>query len=324
VITFVAMLAGAPALERGIALGLFSQDPAFRYGELLAEIRDAGATHVSVAWVAWQETIHSNEIGPVPGWTATDEQIVESIRTAKALGLHVTAFPILRIVHLKHPTEWRGRIAPADEDRWWESYDRFILGALDLAVRGGADRMTIGSELLSREGERERWKELIGRVRVRAPGVSVLYSANWDHYELVSFWDLVDDVGVTAYFELTRDLDASTADLARSWSLVRPSIERFSRRIGRRILFTEVGYPSLDGGAAWPWDETRRAPIDLEEQRRAYEAFVVAWGGAPELGGVYFWNWFGFGGPDDASYTPRNKPAASVIRGWYHPSFERR
>ena len=68
--------------------------------------------------------------------------------------------------------------------------------------------------------------------------------------------------------------------------------------------------------SAWPWDETREARIDLEEQRRAYEAFLRAWAPVEELEGVVFWNWFGFGGPEDSGYTPRNKPAAEVLRAW--------
>ena len=56
---------------------------------------------------------------------------------------------------------------------------------------------------------------------------------------------------------------------------------------------------------------------DLEEQRRAYVAFVRTWNGAAEVRGVYWWNWFGFGGEKDTNYTPRKKPAAEVIRRWY-------
>ncbi len=299
-----------------MALGLFSADPQYRYRMLLEEIRGLGATHVTIDWVWWQDTIRENEVRPVAGWSATDAQILDAIRAAKALGLHVTAFPILRLVHSK-AGEWRGRIDPKDLDRWWDSYAQFILHATELSVRAGADRISIGSELLSRESERDRWKALIDRVRITAPEMEVMYSANWDHFEAVSFWDLVDVVGMTAYWELTRDLDASTRDLTVAWENVKPSVLAFSRRLERPLVFTEIGYPSLDGGAAWPWDETRKARVDQEEQRRAYLAFTRAWSDTAALAGVYFWNWFGAGGPEDTNYTPRRKPAESVIRDWY-------
>jgi hypothetical protein len=306
---------GAPA-EKGVALGLFSADPDYRYTELLEEIVETGATHVSITWVWWQDDVRANDIHRVAGWSATDEQILDTLKRAKAAGLHVTAFPIVRLVK-SEANEWRGRIRPTNEDAWWSSYTAFMIHALSLAKQAGADRLCIGSELLTREPMRVRWLELIERVRMRAPDLELLYSANWDHFQPVSFWDAVDVVGLTAYWELTKDPDPSVNDLVFAWSAIRPALLDWSRRTGRRFVFTEVGYPSLDGGASWPWNETRKAPVDLDEQRRAYEAFVRAWSGVEALQGTYFWNWFGFGGPEDTNYTPRKKPAADVLRRWY-------
>lgn len=308
--------AAAPPPERGIALGLFSADPSYRYKMLLEEIAETGATHVSITWVWWQSNVRASDIRYVPAWSATDEQIVGAIRDAKALGLHVTAFPIVRL-QKSGRGEWRGRIRPHDEDEWWRAYNAYILHSLVLATKGGADRLSVGSELLSREPMRKRWLELIERVRMRAPQMELLYSANWDHYEPVSFWDAIDVVGLTGYWELTKDPDPSISDLRFAWGPVKTTLLAWHERIGRPFVFTEVGYPSLDGGASWPWDETRKASVDIDEQRRAYEAFVQTWSDTPALRGVYFWNWFGFGGPEDTNYTPRKKPAADVIRRWY-------
>ena len=307
---------GSPPPERGVALGLFSKDPTYRYRALLEEIVGVGATHVIVTWVWWQQDLRAVEIARVPGWSATDEQVVQALRDARELGLSVTAFPIVRLIRSTRQ-QWRGKIQPADEDAWWSSYTDFIMHAAVLAEAGGARRLSIGSELLSREPMRRRWLELIERVRMRAPELELMYSANWDHFEPVSFWDAVDVIGMTAYWELTRDLEPSVDSLLLSWMSIKPTLERWHRRLGRPIVFTEVGYPSLDGAAAWPWDETRKAAVDLEEQRVAYEAFVRTWSGSRLLAGVYWWNWFGFGGPKDTNYTPRNKPAAEVIRRWY-------
>lgn len=299
-----------------MGLGLFSQDPDYRYQGLLEEIRETGATHVSIVWVWWQEDLHATVIRAVPGWSATDEQVVDALREAKRLGFSTTAFPIVRLQRSTR-SEWRGRIAPCDEEAWWDSYLRFILHAAELAKRGHADRFTVGSELLSREKMRSRWRRVIEQVRLQAPRLELMYSANWDHFDPVTFWDLVDVAGLTAYWELTKSTDADVADLLKAWNHVKPKVIEFSKKIGRPVVFTEVGYPSLDGAAAWPWDETRKANIDLEEQRRAYEAFVRAWSGERAIAGVYWWNWFGFGGPDDGNYTPRKKPAGEVIRRWY-------
>ncbi len=312
-------LVASPPAERGMALGLFSTDPKYRYEGLLDEIAATGSTHVSIAWVWWQDDLSASTIKSVPGWSATDAQITASITHAKKLGLKVMAFPILRLIETKKRDEWRGRIAPADEDAWWKSYGEMIGRAARLAKEGGADRLCVGSELVSREHMRARWKELIEGLRLEAPQLELIYSANWDHFREVSFWDLVDVVGLTAYFELTRSNDATSAELSLAWMGIKSLLAEFSGKVGRKIVLTELGYPSIDGAAAYPWDETRATAIDLEEQRRAYEAFVASWSGAPHLEGVYFWNWFGHGGPTDRSYSPRKKPAEAIIRAWYRP-----
>lgn len=300
-----------------MALGLFSQDPHYRYGKLLREIRQLGATHVSLCWVWWQTGVADADIEARPGRSATKEQVRASIIEARQLGLHVTLFPIVRLLD-QSGGAWRGRIQPEQPDLWWARYERYILLAADIAATAGAHRLSVGSELLQLEGERRRWHELIDHVRIAAPRLELMYSANWDHAAPVSFWDLVDVIGMTAYWELTRDFDASVADLKRAWVPAQRALFAWLDRVGRPVVFTEVGYPSTDGGAAWPWDHTRAAPVDLEEQRRAYQAFIEVWSGDPRLRGVYFWNWFGFSGRTPG-YAPRGKPAADEIRRWYRP-----
>ncbi len=306
----------APPLERGVGLGLFASDADYDYGPMLGEIADVGASHVVLVWVWWQRDPRATTIAPIPSWSATEDQVTRTIRQARARGQHVTMFPIVRLSH-GAPGEWRGKIAPVDEEAWWSSYGAYVARAAQLARDAGAQRLCVGSELLTRETMRGRWLELIDRVRVSAPDLELMYSANWDHFRVVSFWDAVDVVGMTAYFELTRDPTPSVEALVGAWGPIRADLERWSAEIDRPIVITEVGYPSIDGGAAWPWDETRKAAIDLDEQTAAYRAFVRAWAGAERLRGVYWWNWFGWGGPTDGNYTPRGKPAAGVIRGWY-------
>jgi hypothetical protein len=302
--------------EKGMALGLFSQDAEFDYRDLLAEIRGLGATDVSLVWVWWQDTIRSTKIQLVPGQSATVEQVRRSMRDARELGLRVTLFPIVLIVH-REPGEWRGQIKPDNARRWWGSYSDLQHECLRVATHGGAHRLVVGSELLSMENDVGRWRGLIRRLRSKAPGLELMYSANWDHFESVGFWDELDVVGLTAYWELTKNSDASVAELAEAWRPIREQVTAFAKKVDRPVVFTEVGYPSLDGGAVWPWDETRKAPVDLGEQARAYEAFVHAWSPATTLRGVYFWNWFGFGGPECRDYTPRGKPAEQIVRRWF-------
>lgn len=302
------------SFQRGVGLGLFATDADYDYGHMLDEIVAHGATDVLVVLTWYQRDLKSHEIGPRAGFSPSDATVVRTLRQARERGLRVSLLPIVRLE--KHtPTEWRGRIDPAaGHEVWFEHYGRYLLRMATLAQQAGIERFGVGSELLSLERHEASWRQLIGKVRERFEG-KLYYSANWDHFDPIRFWDALDEVGVTAYFELTRGDERPTKQqLAAAWRHPRYQLAALRARLKKPVVITEVGYPSLVSAARYPWDETRKGAIDLELQALLYEAFCDAFGEQPFLSGAYFWNWFGFGGESDSGYTPRKKPAADVMR----------
>ena len=292
-------------------------DRGMTFDSMIDEIATVGASHISLV-VQWsQPDVSASALGPDPKETLPDERMRGLIRRARARGLEVMLFPILWVEHRKIG-EWRGTLAPIDPDAWWDSYTRFVLHYARMAQEEGATIFSIGSELASLELEEPRWRALIAQVRAVFGG-RLIYSANWDHYAEVPFWDALDLVGLTAYYELTKDPDASVGELTGAWRKIRDALLdwREQAHITAPLVFTELGYPSIDGTATAPWDYTRRTVVDLEEQRRCLEAFRRAWGHRADLGGVFFWNWFGPGGPKDRWYTLKGKPALDVVKRWY-------
>ena len=303
-----------------MALGLYvsASDPAERrrwYATFLDEIVAVGATDVSLV-VRWsQSDIAATDIGPREGVTPDDAVVLEVSGLARSRGLRVFLLPTLDVARRK-PGEWRGILRPADPEAWWVAYDAFITHYAGLARRGRVDLFAVGSELVSMERHRDRWADLIAKVRGLYRG-RLTYSANWDHFEPVPFWPLLDVVGVTAYQGLSRKADPAVDDLVAGWRPFKTKLVAWAARHGHKYLFTEVGYPSRKGGAFRPWAYGEVAPADVELQRRCYEALRLVWGDAPGLQGLFVWNWFGAGGPDDAGYTPRGKPAEEVLRRWW-------
>lgn len=307
--------AGRHGLIKGIALGHHSDISSELLEKKIAEIQSLGASHISVV-VSWSsKDVRSRRLAPRPGSTPTDKKLGHMIDRARAAKLAVLVFPIIDIRERK-PFEWRGTIRPGDWGAWWGEYSQFILHYARIAAKHDVEMLAVGSELVSTEHMRDRWAELIRNVRAIYRG-QLLYSANWDHYKPVRFWDLVDVVGLTAYYRLTDDRNATAAQMLERWTTIRDELVSWSRSVGRPLVFTEVGYPSLDGGAVDPWDYTQRTKADPEEQYRAYVAFTRAWTRVPELRGVFFWDWYGEGGPQNKHYTPRGKPAETVIRRWF-------
>jgi hypothetical protein len=309
--------------QRGMALGLFAEDVSFDYGPLLAEIANLGATHVALVVPVYQQHGGSTHLGLHTRLSPTLGATAEAIRAARRAGLEVTLFPIVRLSAPRTPNEWRGTLAPDDVDAWFESYSGVLGDLAALGAMTGATRLAIGSELSTLDGDLPRWRRLIERVRKLFPGI-LLYSANWDHYKDAAVLDLVDEAGVVAYFDLrTPEGPSDVAALERRWRALRSELGswRRGRNPNQPFVFTEVGYRSRQGSTAHPWDEGGGGKPDLDEQRRGFEAFRLAWtvGDAAglELDGLYVWNWYGFGGPDTAGYTPRGKPAAAEIAKLY-------
>lgn len=266
--------------------------------------------------MGWQQRdVHADAIA-AGAVTATDAVMIAALDAAAQRGLAATVFPIV-VLDQTGPGAWRGTIDPRDVDAWWTSYERFIAHYAAIAAAHGAAGLVIGSELGSTESWRDRWYHLISRVRKLFAG-RVIYSANWDHYRTVSFWERVDVLGVTGYFELTEDPDASVAALTAAWAAPRRALVAAAKGRGLPLWLTEVGYVSRDGAARQPWEYTSGAAIDLEEQRRAFAALAAAWSGEPALDGLFVWEWGGGpGGPKDGGYTPRGKPAACELEAWF-------
>lgn len=301
-----------------MALGLYpgTADPGPTHDRMVDEIADLGATHVALV-VSWeQEHVRSLAIRHTARTTVADAVVERAAARARERGLKVLLFPILTVRQARIG-EWRGTLAPPDRAAWWRSYEAFILHYAQLAATIDAEVLLVGSELGSTESWRDHWYHLIGKAkRVFRGGIA--YSANWDHYQHVSFWRRLDYLGVTGYFELTTDRDASQEELTRSWARARDELLAHMKTLdGPTLWLSEVGYVSRDGAATRPWDYGLDTRIDLEEQRRCYQALREAWSGTGTLDGVFIWNWFGTGGARDGGYTPRGKPAEQVLRRWW-------
>ena len=304
-------------MARGIALGLFAEDPGFSYLPLLKEMVATGATHVSLVVPFYQHDVGSTRIYRHPRYSPTAAVVERTLRQAREVGLEVLLFPILRLEYTVTPREWRGSIRPRDLDRWWRSYSAMMLEMASLASRHQCQALCVGSELGSMDRDPAPWKQLVDRVREAFKG-KLVYSANWDGYDRTAIWHLVDLAGLSAYFQLTAPHEEPTLErLIHAWREQRVHISRWRARINKPLVFTELGYHSQRGTSARPWDEAAAKPLSLKEQATCYKAFVRVWRKASYLRGVYFWNWFGWGGPRSGEYCPRGKPAAREICRWF-------
>lgn len=312
---------------RGMAVQFntfYQADESFR--RALDEIAELGANSVLLSTAGYMEHAHAQAIYIDSRKLPSREEFVELIRHARKRGLYVILMPI---VLLSNPrgSEWRGVIDPPDWTEWWRQYDEFILYFADLAQEGGADAFTVGSELVSTEKYTPKWERIVEQVRKRFTG-KLGYSANWDHYKPVKFWDRLDFLGMTSYYTLADQDDPSIEQIVKKWKPIRDQIMDWARTTGKPLYLTEVGWCSQEGAAQAPWNyyqNQRATAAGMEEQRRLYEAFIRAWEGTSGLEGVMWWEWtHDGGGTSDYGYTPKGKPAERVLRDWFAESPPRR
>ncbi len=308
-------------LLRGMAIQIDAGYDAFeKYAPLLREVADLGANSVLLSSAAYMEHARSQAIFLDVRKVPPPAVFVRLVDEAHKLGLKVILMPI---VLLSHPrgSEWRGVIDPPDWADWWRQYRDVLKYFAAVARDGKAEAMIVGSELISTERQLDQWETSIWTVRAIYSG-PLGYSANWDHYKPVRFWDKLDFVAMTSYYTLADHANPTVDELIERWKPIREEILRWRAKVNKPILFTEVGWCSQEGAATAPWNyyqNMKATPAGLEEQRRLYEAFMRVWTpDTPGLMGVMWWEWDrSAGGPGDYGYTPRGKPAERLLRQWF-------
>jgi hypothetical protein len=283
----------------------------------LGRMHDLGANAVAVVPYAFtraplQLTIRYR------GTDESDERLIRTFAQARRLGLRIMLKP-----QLWAPSRFTGDITipkDSDFDLWFADYREWMLHYARLAAQERADLLVIGTELggVTRSPHQvAAWRGLIREVRGIYPG-PLTYAANWaNDFEVLPFWGDLDLLGLNMYYPLAGPGETPRADSPRIRDL-RAKLAALSRRHGKPVLFTEVGYAATAAAAAEPWKEDN-APLDPAMQARCYQVLFEAFYREPWLAGLFWWKWpsHGRGGPHDNSFNPLGKPAFQVLERWY-------
>lgn len=273
-----------------------------------------------------------------PGRSPSRVQLVRVLNHARQRGLKTLLMPIVLFTDPRG-NEWRGKIEPDRWKRWWDSYRRNVDYFLDIAIQTDVQVFSVGSELLSTERQTGQWLALIAKVRRRFKG-QLIYSTNWDHYHVPTFWRHLDLIGINGYWDLTKGADSdrpSSVHLAQRWRQIRRRVLAFAKTCDRSVIFTEIGYPSLPWALKDPWNyvvSDDQIKADPDTQSLGYAAFLSAWDdllhppgrvaptgpftNGPDLAGVFFYEWdlYHQGGEKDRGYGVRGKSTLDLLKTW--------
>jgi hypothetical protein len=286
----------------------------------LTNLRATGANWMSLLVSESQDTITSTTIYKTRG-TPEDADLIHAINEAHSLGLKVMLKPHLDLAN--DPNHWTGQIGQglmeAQWTDWFASYTTFIDHYAQLAQTNGADQFCVGIELSATEARTSQWRDVVKSVRSFYGG-PVTYAANGGDEERINWWDIVDFIGVDAYYPLSNKNNPTIAELKSGWMPHITALGKLALTWNKKILFTEIGYRSQDGANQHPGDYQTAGAIDLLEQADAYQAAFESVFHQPWFAGMYWWSWGTDpleGGPSDDGFTPHDKPAEDILRSWY-------
>ena len=288
----------------------------------MLNLRVIGANTVALNVFWFQDNIGSTSITQdTTRYSITQTAARHAIQDIRARGMNVILKPQVDV----RDGSWRGQINPSVANRaaWFASYGNFVNTWADVAQQEGAIGLSVGTEMNAVQGLNTQWQTVITDARSRFGG-TLTYSANWDAYQSVPFWSALDSIGIDAYFPLAAINNPTPTQLRTSWTNLANTIGnwRTASGLSERIIFSEVGYRSVDGAVKAPWEFTSGGTVDLQEQADAYDALLSVMTQQSWFDGAFFWNWVSnplAGGALDTDFTPQNKPAQTVLASYYVP-----
>ncbi len=279
----------------------------------------------------WQAQYNSPEVG-VPSETRFQETRERYKRIKEACdtyGIHIMLKPHIWMRE-NVPGKWRSNITMKNAqswETWFHNYETVMLMYAELAEALGFEQFCIGTELESTVREQpEKWFAFIEKVKSVYSG-KLTYAANWNEaYKTVPFWQELDYIGIQAYFPLNENESPSLSEMEQKWQPHISEMEAVSQQFNRPVLFTEIGYRSLEGTAKTPWEWGKFShafsKISKQEQYQCYASFFNTVWNQPWFHGVHIWEWQGsMSDGDNTSFSIEFKPAMKLVaeRFGQHP-----
>ncbi len=309
-----------------IAINDFNTDT---FRQSLRDLKATGANYVALIVPYYQSTVGSTDIQN--GWnTPDDTSLAAGIDYAHSIGLSVAIK-----VHIESYTgDWRATINPSDRTTWFQKYGDNLFHLGQLGQAHGVEMFIMGTELASMTStainntNTQNWMSMIARVRAVYNG-TLTYDANStnnntdpleNEKQTVGFWSALDVVGLSVYYNLNTN-DNSVASLEAQWDYWNNSdLMAFAHKVNKPLIFTEIGYRSVDNAHLFPWNSGMSGNYNPTEQSNDFQALFEYWNKYNYVGGIFIWDWLSQpsgGGVGDTNYTPQHKPALEVIKQWF-------
>lgn len=287
----------------------------------LDDVADLGAT-----WAAIHPYARIRNDGTVDYRPkAVGPAVTKPTRWARRSGLNMMIKPHLAYWGSRFPD--RLHIMFGDDeaawDRFFETYERFIVDQAKLAEAAGARLFVVGTELDATMDHERRWRRIIQAVDAVFSG-ELTYAANHDRYEQVPFWDALDCIGIQAYWPVSAAPAPGAAAMAAGWRARLKEAAAFASKREKMVLLTEMGYAASADAARAPWSSRRvereTGPGPEAMKLRAMRVALEAIERHPRVAGAFLWKWFPSQRDIDKEFALQYPAMQRIIRrAWAEP-----
>jgi hypothetical protein len=248
-----------------------------------------------------------------------DESVVHATKMAHNRGMTVVLKPQIWL----GGGSWPGEVEmdnEADWQLWFDNYYEWILHYAMLAEIHEIESLCVGTEFVKATLNRpDDWRALVKKIRAFYSG-KLTYAANWgDEFEKMTFWDEFDYIGLNCYYPLSKKENPSDKELKTGFQEAIKKIETVYKRENKSIVFTEIGFRSVDMPWLNPYAEPDR-PFNENDQKRCYEIVFEAIHQQPWCQGILWWkfpSYLDHRRRENTGFTPNDKVTEEVIRKWF-------
>ena len=248
-----------------------------------------------------------------------DESVLFAHFEAKQLGMHTMLKPQIWV-----RGSWPGDIEMSSEEDWaafFDAYYRWMRHYALLAEINGFNSVCIGVELSKATLAKEKeWRYLIQQIRGIYNG-PLTYAANWGtEFEKLQFWDVLDFIGLNCYYPLSKKEQPTKQELKHGFDKVVQKIETVTERFNKPLMFTEIGFRSVDGTWKDPHEEDQGRNFNEQSQALAYEVIFEGVHEKDWYKGIFWWKWpsyLDYKGPINTGFAPTHKKAEAVTQKWF-------
>ena len=245
-----------------------------------------------------------------------DESVLFAHFEAQELGMHTMLKPQIWL-----RGSWPGDIQMSSEEDWaafFDAYYRWMRHYSLLAEINGFDSLCVGVEFVKATLSKEKeWRQLIQQLRGLYSG-PMTYAANWGReFENVKFWDALDFIGLNCYYPLSIKGNPSKKELKRGFDRVVHKIEKVTERFNKPLMFTEIGFRSVDSIWRNPHADAKDRSFNEDSQALAYEVVFEGIRNKDWYRGIFWWKWpsyLDYRGPQNTGFAPTNKKTEAVVK----------